>query len=113
MSSKIGTILSLLFVALYVVLSADLITIQHIFSDLDAKSTSVAYLISKHGTVDDELINAVEDRYNVEFRCLSYCNSSPGDVVDFVISREYQPLFISREEITISVKRQAIISYYG
>lgn len=113
MSSKFGTLLSLIFIAFFVALSADLITIQYLYSDLDAKSTSIAYIISKYGRVTDSLIEVIEDRYNVEFTCLSHCNSSPGDIVGFSISKQYQPVFISKNPIKLSVKRQAIISYYG
>ena len=113
MSSKFGTLLSLIFVAFFVALGADLITIQYLYSDLDAKSTSISYIISRYGRVTSNLEATIEDRYQVEFTCLTYCNSSPGDIVDYVISRKYQPVFISKEEITIAVKRQAVIGYYG
>ena len=113
MSSKLGVLFSLIFVALFVVLGADLITVQYIYSDLDAKSTSIAYIISKAGGVTSSLSTQIEERYNVEFTCLSYCNSSPGDIVEFRISKKYQPMFISRDEVVLSVTRQALISYYG
>ena len=113
MSSKFGTLLSLIFIAFFVALSADIITIQYLYSDLDAKSTSIAYIIAKYGKVSDSLVETIENRYGVEFTCLSHCNSSPGDVVDFVISKNYQPIFVSKNEINISVHRQAIIGYYG
>ena len=113
MSSKLGAILSLIFIAFFVALSADIITIQYLYSDLDAKSTSIAYIISKYGKVTDALETTIEDRYSVDFTCLSYCNSVPGDVVDFVLSTNYQPIFISKTPITISIKRQTIIGYYG
>ena len=113
MSSKIGVLFSLIFVALFVVLGADLINVQYIYSELDAKSVSIAYLISQNGRVTKALSKQIEERYNVEFTCLSYCNSSPGDVVDFRISQTFRPMFISKEDITLAVTRQAIISYYG
>lgn len=113
MSSKLGTLLSLIFIAFFVMLSADLISIQYLYSDLDAKSTSIAYLISKNGGVNKSLARTIENNYNVQFTCLTYCNGVPGDIVDFVISKEYQPIFVSKNKININVKRQAIISYYG
>lgn len=112
MSSKLGTILSLIFITFFVTLSADLISLQYLYSDLDAKSTSIAYLIAKNKGADKSFAKMIEDKYSVEFTCLSYCNGAPGDIIDFKIERTYRPLFISKEEITISIKRQAIISYY-
>ena len=113
MSSKFGTLLSLIFVAFFVALASDIITIQYLYSDLDAKSTSISYIISKYGKMTKNLEATLEERYQVEFTCLNYCNTSPGNVIDFVVSKNYKPVFISKNEITISVKRQAIIGYYG
>ena len=112
MSSKIGTILSFVFIALFIVLGVDMMSIQYVYSDLDSKSTSIAYLIAQNGTVNDSLITTIENRYNVEFTCLDNCNSVVGDIVPFEISTTYKPIIISKEVMTIKVKREAIIGYY-
>lgn len=114
MSSKIGLILSLIFVAFFTLLACDMMSIQYIYGDLDAKSTSIAYLISKNKLVDDSLIETIEERYSVMFTCTSNCNNiQSGDVVTFQISKTYKPIIISKQTLTICVNREAIISYYG
>ena len=112
MSSKLGTILSMIFVVLYIVLGLDLISIQFIYSDLDAKAASVAYLISKNKGVTSSLVESIEERYNVTFICLNDCVIT-DNIVDFALSTTYQPFFISKDEMNIVITRQAVIGYYG
>ncbi len=113
MSSKIGTILSLIFVVFFMLLGADMMSIQYIYADLDAKGTTISYLISKHGTVDDSIVETIQTTYNVVFECLSYCDSAVGDTVTFQISTTFNPIIMSKSDMTITVQRQAVIGYYG
>ncbi len=115
MSSKIGTILSLIFVVFFMLLGADMMSIQYIYADLDAKGTTISYLISQHGTVDFLIVDTIESQYNVEFSCLSSScdNVAVGDVVTFQISTTYNPIIMSKSDITIAVQREAVIGYYG
>ena len=112
MSSKLGTILSLIFVVFFVTLSADLISLQYLYSDLDAKSVTISYLISEHGSLDRKFLDGLELKYNVEF--LAYDNQSPlfGDEVTFVIGRTYKPLILSKETMSVQVERTTVIGYY-
>ena len=66
MSSKIGLILSMIFVAMFFVFGIDLICIQFIYSDLDAKSITISYLISQNGGLSSDLINEIEDTLSGE-----------------------------------------------
>ena len=115
MSSKIGTILSLIFVAMFVVLGCDIMSIQFLYSDIDAKSTTISYLISKNGRLDEFLIYQIEHTYNVEFTCVSAnCNSAKvGDIIEYQLSIQYQPIIVSKNKMTISVQRQAVLGYYS
>ena len=113
MSSKLGLILSMLFVAMFFLFGVDLICIQFVFSDLDAKSISISYLISQHGGLDTEFIEEIETTYKVDFKCLNNCNPSFGDIVDYQISKDYSPLIISNEAMHITVYRSAAIGFYG
>lgn len=113
MSSKIGLVLSFVFIAMFFLLGVDLLTLQFALSDLDAKSVNISYIINKNATLNDEIINQIETTYNVDFECLN--NSTPvyGDVLDYTISQKFKPIIISREEMTIKIKRYVIIGYYG
>lgn len=113
MSYKIGLILSMIFVALFFAFGIDLITVQFVFSNLDAQSVAISYRISQHGTIDENLINEIENKYQVDFECLSYCHPQFGDILDYKISRQIKPIIISKEPMTIAIKRSAIIGYYS
>lgn len=112
MSSKLGLVFSMIFVTLFFALGLDLIAVQIIYSDLDAKSGAISYMISKYGTIDSDIKNAIEDKYDVSFTCTSNCSPLFGDVVTYVISRDYKPLMIRDDIMTISVERNAVIGYY-
>ena len=45
MSSKLGLILSMMFVIMFFLFGVDLICIQYVYSDLDAKSISISSVI--------------------------------------------------------------------
>lgn len=112
MGSKLGVIISLLFVAMFTLLGADTMSIQYIYSNLDAKATNVAYVIAKTG-VTKATIEYIEREYDVTFTCLKNCAGIVGAPVDFKISVKYKPIIISNEELTLSITRQAIVGYYG
>ena len=52
MSYKVSFILSMVFVVMYFLFAGDMISLQFIYSDLDAKSVTISYLISENGTID-------------------------------------------------------------
>ena len=89
----------------------DLISIQFLYNDLDAKSVAISYKISQYGTVNESLKQNIEETFNVTFRCTSNCSPMFGDTVTYVISKEYKPMIIQKDTMTISVERNAIIGY--
>lgn len=111
MSSKLGLVLSMLFVSIFFAFGIDLIAVQVIYSDLDAKSVAISYKISKYGTVNEEVKNNIEQTYGVTFRCVENCSPLFGDTVTYVISKDYKPVIIKNELMTISIKRNAVIGY--
>lgn len=113
MSFKLGTILSMLFVALFFLFGTDMITLQYAYSDLDAKSTPISYSISRHGGIDNAFIQSIENEYSVNFICLNEEPPLFGDTVDYIISTTYKPIIISKEEMTISIKRKTVIGFLG
>lgn len=113
MSSKIGLVLSFIFVAMFFLLGVDLLSLQFTLSDLDAKSINISYIINKNGTLDEQLIQEIENTYNVDFECLNNSNPVYGDVIDYTISQNYKPIIISKDEMTVKIKRYVIIGYYG
>ena len=102
----------MVFVVMFFLFAGDMISLQFIYSDLDAKSVTISYLISEKGKIDDQLIAYVESKYNINF--VSADNYSPlfGDEVTYVISETYKPLVMSSEELNVSIKRTTVIGYY-
>ena len=113
MSYKIGLILSMMFVALFFLFGADLITLESVYSGLDAKANNISYIISRRGVVDDELINYIQSTYNVTFNC--DLNPTPifGETIFYQVSTTYRPLVISKNEMIIVVERMTIVGFYG
>ncbi|MCF0107768.1 MAG: hypothetical protein HUJ59_02010 [Bacilli bacterium] len=113
MSYKIGLLLSSIFIVIFFAFGVDLLTIQFVFTDLDAKSTSISYLISKRGSLDEEFITYIEDEYNLEFVYLGNVNPAFGDVVNYTLQKSIDTIVVSKHPMQISIARQAIIGYFG
>ena len=111
MSSKLGLVLSMIFVVMFVAIGIDLVSIQFIYNDLDAKSVAISYKISEYGTINDEIKQNIESTFNVSFTCTNNCSPLFGDVVTYVISVDYQPVIIDKNTMTISLERNAVIGY--
>ena len=113
MSYKIGLLLSMIFVALFFVFGADLISLQSAFSTLDAKANNITYIISRNGVIDQNFIDYIETTFKVDFNCEINLAPTFGEKITYEISSKYSPLVISKEEITIVVKRMTIVGFYG
>lgn len=113
MSSKIGLVLSMIFVALFFAFGIDLICVQFIYNDLDAISVAISYRISEYGAINNTFKKSIESTYGVTFYCTSNCNPKFGDVVTYVVSKEYQPVIMDSNTMTISIERSAVIGFYN
>ena len=113
MSYKISFILSMIFVCMFFLFSGDMISLQFIYSDLDAKSVTISYLISDHGSLDENFINYIENKYDIDFVYADNYAPLFGDEVTYVIAKEYKPLMMSKDIMTISISRTTIIGYYN
>ena len=112
MSYKISFILSMVFVTMFFLFAGDMISLQFLYSDLDAKSVTISYLISQHGKLDNEFIENIENKYGLDF--VTADNYSPlfGDEVTYVIAKQYKPLIMSKDKMTIFIKRTTVIGYF-
>ena len=113
MSYKLSMILSLLFVVAFLLLGGDMICLSAAYSELDSTSITIGYLIAKSGRVDDDFISTLEEKYLVTFESISPSNPVVGEVVDFVIYREYDPLIMASSSIYIKAQRTTVVGYYG
>ena len=113
MSYKVGLILSMVFVALFFLFGADLITLESTYSLLDAKANNISYIISRTGVIDSAFVNYIESTFNVDFSCPKNLSPSFGEQIEYQISTSYRPLVISKNEMTITIKRMTIVGFYG
>ena len=113
MSYKILLILSMVFVSLFFLFAGDMVSLQFAYSNLDATSITISHIISESLSVNDQLINKIETKYNVDFTLLNEEEPLFGDVVDFVISTHYQSIVLSNNAMLISVKRSTVLGYYN
>lgn len=113
MSYKIGLILSMVFVALFFLFGADLISLQSAYSTLDAKANNIAYIISRNGRIDNEFISYIEATFKVDMTCDELLSPTFGEQVVFDVSSNYSPLVIGQEDMVITIKRMTIIGFYG
>ena len=113
MSYKLGMILSMIFVLSFLLLGGDMMCLSAAYSELDATSITIGYVIAKSGRVDDEFLDLIEEKYNVTFLDVSPKNPSYGDVVDFIIYRNYHPIILSNDDIALKAKRTTVVGYYG
>ncbi len=112
MSYKISFILSMVFVMMFFLFAGDLISLQFIYSDLDAKSVTISYLISEHGILDEPFIESIENKYKVDFVTADNYTPLFGDEVTYVIAKQYKPLVMAKDTMTISISRTTVIGYY-
>lgn len=113
MSYKIGLILSMVFVAMFFLFGADLISIQSVYSSLDSKANNISYLISRSGVIDEEFINYVESSYYVDFDCPINLTPTFGEEITYSISTKYRPMIIDKQEMTIVISRMTVVGFYG
>ena len=113
MSYKIGLVLSMVFVMMFLLLGGDMFCLSAAYSALDSNSISIGYLIAKSGRVDSEYLSYLEGSFNVHFLSISPEDANQGDVVRFTIYRNYDPLIISTTVIRLTASRTTVIGYYG
>lgn len=113
MSYKLGLMLSMVFVVLFLLLGGDMMCLSAAYSYLDSHSISIGYLIAKSGRVDQEYLNYLEETYNVNFETISPTEPSMGDVVKYTIYRYYHPLIMSNHDVKLTASRTTVIGYYG
>lgn len=113
MASKVGFILSLLFVIELFVLAGDVFTAQIIYTNLDAISVTAGEIISSKGEISNELKTYVREQTGGEISAVS--NEAPmfGSVYTFKITKEFSPMNRFTSKTEIAVVRSVVIGYYN
>jgi hypothetical protein len=106
-----GMILSLVFVFFVFALGGDIISIQFIYSDIDSVSMTAGYMIAKDGNLT-AATKFVNDQ-NMTLECNETGTPLFGDTWIYFVAKEYDPLIIKNEAMTIRIERSTVIGYYN
>ena len=112
MSYKISLLFSTIFFALLFLLSVDVMCVQYHYSSLDTIAVAVGYEISSEGSTDEALLKQLEDKYNVKISNVSSNKPVYGDMVTYVVERDYKPIIISANLMKLRIQRATVIGYY-
>jgi len=110
---KMGFLLSLIFLVQLFILMGDIVSIQMIYTNLDAVSVTAGYLISQSGKITNQVRNLVLEEANATIECTGDESPLIGSVYTFKITREYDPLIIQQDTMQISIERSVVIGYYN
>ena len=113
MAYKIGLIISMIFLATLFVFTGDLLSIQVIYTNLDAVSVTAGNLISSRGGLDEEIANLVFAQCGGTIEAVGDETPLMGSIYEFRIYREFTPWVMSNEPMEISVTRSIVIGYYA
>jgi len=113
MGSKLGFILSLLFLVQLFAMVGDLMSIQFIYTNLDAVSLTAGYLISTKGQITDDVIELVKNEANATIEQIGDSPALLGSTFEYRISKPYDAMIIDQKAIEIAVVRSIVIGYYN
>lgn len=114
MSNKLSSILSIFYIFIAFIFGVDLVMMQYLYTDLDALSSQVNYVISENGYLTTNIKNQFKTNYHVNIYPLDTNNVSysyeEGYAYGYILEKDYSPIIISNSTINIKIKRFAIIN---
>ncbi len=113
MGSKLGFILSMLFLVQLFALVGDLMSIQFIYTNLDSVSVTAGYIISSKGEITSEVIELVQRETGATIKEIGESSHMIGQIFEYKIAKNYKAIIMSKEEIEIAVIRSIVIGYYS
>lgn len=113
MGSKLGFILSMLFLVQLFALVGDLMSVQFIYTNLDSISVTAGYLISMKGEITDDVKNLVFNQTGASIVQIGETSHMVGEIIEYKIAKNYKAIIMYKEEIEIAVVRSIVIGYYS
>jgi len=111
MASKLGFILSLFFVIQMMAYAGDLTTLQSLHALLDAVSITAGKEIALQGGITPQIVAMVEKDCGGTIYPITSSSPQVGEVYEFAVARDFQPLVLSSSFMTVTIKRSAVIGY--
>ncbi len=115
MGSKLGLLLSFIFVIPILILSCDILLLQIVYNDLEAAALEASFLIAKYGGISSEVEDYVYEMSGANITCSeNLCsNIQVGELFVFTVEKKYDPLIISDGLIKVHITRSVVIGYYN
>ena len=111
MASKLGILLSSVFMIFVLLTVGDLMCISTIRSGLDALSVTIGYRIAKDGYYSDEARKIIV-KYGATYKPITKSAPRVGDTYEFALSKDYTPLFMSKNTMVITVTHATVVGFY-
>ena len=113
MGSKIGLILSFIFVVGIFFFYGDMINIQIIHANLDAVAITAGHLIVESGKITDSISDFVYEQAKATITCRKNCTPRFGDTYIYDVATTYEPIIMSEQPLVINITRSVVIGYYN
>lgn len=110
MASNIGFLLSILFLAQGMLFAGDLCSLQIAYSGLTSAATTASYYVSSKGYIDDQIRDLLYEQSKV-YIVSDNDTVMVGEVYTFTVYKYHQPILLSDQEMTLSLKRSVIVGY--
>ena len=102
----------MLFVINLFIFAGDLMSMQAIYTNLDATSVIAGNLISSRGGIDQEIVDLVYEQSGGNIEVIGDETPVFGSIYKYKISREFTPWVMSNKTLDITVTRSVVIGYY-
>ncbi|MCR5079087.1 MAG: hypothetical protein K6B65_04125 [Bacilli bacterium] len=111
MASKLGLLLSSVFMIFVMLTVGDLMCLSTIRSGLDSLAVTVGYRLAKDGYYSPSTETLIT-KYGATFKAITKSAPRVGDTYEFALSKEYKPLFMSKNTMVITVTHATIVGFY-
>ncbi len=113
MGNKLALILGIGMIFYCFLFGIDLTMVQISYTNLDSISTMASYRISKEGKITDSLIEYCKENNVLIEGVDNESGYQKGDVYEYYLKKDYEPIVMGNKAIEISIKRYAVISIYN
>ena len=113
MSYKLGLLLSMVFLMSVLLLVGDMTNLALVKNGLDSVALTISYRIAMDGYLSKQC-ETLASTYSakVAYEEGELSTHRIGDTVRFVVYRDYSPLILSKDTLTVAVHRSAVVGYY-
>jgi len=111
MGSSLGFLLSLFFSVQVMAYVGDLTVIQQIYGALNSAAITAGHIISLEGGISKYTREFVEKSAKAFIAPVDEEYQTVGKIYEYVVTRKYEPIILSRETMVLEVRRSVMIGY--